>query len=134
MYTIFGDNMNWYKKANSLWTILKKAYNVTENYPQNWGDCYQVNSTVALWLNKKINSNQFQIWQAEITLAETINDVEEDGIANLTDKPYHVVVFDSLSNDIYDFSNVLGNSSILEYTLLNKLSGQVDKKLLKLLG
>jgi len=137
--------IKYFESNFDLDNLISIAKNVCDNYPQEWGDCYKINSTVAYWINKNLGEWRMRIYQVRAELDCEIYDDEETGY---TDEPYHVIVVDGHSkSDLsengnfhpdreskwYDFSNVFvgeREAEIVDIIYESELGGEVDDDLL----
>lgn len=124
--------MNWYKislgiRSNDIHEYIEHAETVCYKYPQKWGDCHKINSTVAAWLNEKTGSSRFKAIQIKAFLE---GEVDDDG--KMTDSPHHVVVYDTETKEIKDYSMTL-DYPMVDWEYLGDLSRDVDNNLLRLL-
>jgi hypothetical protein len=128
-------NRDWGYRLGLAKRLVNCAMEVTKSYPQKWGDCYKINSTAAYWLNSKMPKYnwRFEIWQVKAHLDGEIEDTI-DNEKVMTNEPDHVVVYDTIAHEYYDFSTVLEDFQVFRYEFLDRLNGQEDKKLMSLLN
>jgi hypothetical protein len=80
--------------SKKLDCALDIANRITRDYPQKWGDCYKVNSTVKYFLNKHFDGYPFaRLWQITAELDREIPDsIGPNDEEMLTDEVSHVVL------------------------------------------
>jgi len=82
-----------------------------------------------------MTNHRFEIWQVKVLLDRKIEDVDQGTNKKIiTNEPEHIVVYDTLTQNHLDFSSVLGDAQVLEYSMIDDLNGQEDKKLMSLLN
>lgn len=132
--------------------LVSIAYKITNNYPQKWGDCYVVNSTVAIWINIVLGKKVLWVWQVKAHIDREIKDIYDEG-ERYTSEPDHIICTkgERIAVDkkgywkevgiedkgVFDFSNVFvdDKEAEIEYiTFEDELGGQIDGKLMKLLN
>lgn len=122
-------------KSDTLEQLIAIAEKVCSEYPQKWGDCYKVNSTVAYWINDILKYFCARIWQVKVSLDREIYDDRDTGYS---DSVYHVMLSFDLSDDwpefetLYDFSDVFTGdreAEIIDGEVIDDLGGTQDKKL-----
>ena len=129
------------EKDKLLELLIEISKGVCDNYPQRWGDCYKVNSTVAYFINRHMKEVVAKIWQVVVDTEDRIYDDEEVGYTN---EVYHVMLTFNYNDDEYypefddlvDFSNVFvgkRETSYYDGKVVDDLNGQENKKLMKLL-
>lgn len=129
------EELEKYKEIRQEYVDI--AMSVTRRYPQKWGDCYTVNTTVAYWLRKY----GFPVRVLQV-MGEFDTEIEDPELG-WTDRASHIVVWytdtekDEYINweDIEDFSTVLNewDATMVEFAFDDDLGGKYDRILMKLL-
>lgn len=141
-----SDNID--EAMNNFDKLIKVAYKVAKAYPQRWGDCHEINATVAAWINDRLGQTRMYLLQTHAHL-----DLEVRDRGGYTDTPDHVIVSDGLevaksgedfwanidpdSKKIYDFSTAIEDqgAEVKYYAVYDLLSSRImNKKLYTLLN